>query len=155
MIRCVMTIVLLGAMTAVSGCSQRASEQVDSNEASDSSPAGEESSDPKYPAALTCFIGEIGSRSNCSMIIADPREKVTKFKATGTKMTCGHPPEVSEIGWKFIRHQDDKDVYAFTRLFPADANERKAASKTVPFDGNQVVVFQDEHHVVVLHSPEE
>ena len=125
----------------MAGCSQRVSEKADSN--------------PKYPAALTCFIGEIGSGTNCSMIITDPSEKVTKSSITGEKMTCGHPGEVSEIGWKFIRHQDNKDVYAFTRLFPADGTERKPASKTVEFDGNQAVIFQDEHHVVVLHSPEE
>ena len=141
MIRCVITTVLLGAVIAMAGCSQRVSEQTDSN--------------PKYPAALTCFIGEIGSGTNCSMVITDPREKVTKSRITGEKMTCGHPGEVSEIGWKFISHQDNKDVYTFTRVYPADGNEREAESKTVAFDGSQLVLFEDDHHVVVLHTPED
>ena len=94
----------------MSSCSKRTSEQVDSNEASHASAPPKEYSNPKYPAALTCFIGKVGSRSNCSSIIAEPDVKVAKFKVNNVKLTCGHPGKVSEIEWNFIEHKGNKDI---------------------------------------------
>jgi hypothetical protein len=154
MIRHTVTTIILIAIIAASGCSKRTSEQVDSNDTSYYSGTPEEQKNPKYAASLTCFIGKIGSRSNCSSIIAKPGENVSKFKVNSVKLRCGYPGEVSEIGWKFIRHENNKDLYSFERIFPADANEYKVTSKTVAYDGNQIIIFQDEHHVIVLDSPD-
>ncbi|MHC4060529.1 MAG: hypothetical protein ACYSUC_08495 [Planctomycetota bacterium] len=154
MIRPAVTTIILTAMIAVSGCSKRTSEQVDSNDTSYYSSRPEEEGNPKYAACLTCFIGKIGSRSNCSSTIGKPGENVPGFKVHSQKMTCGYPGEISEIEWKFIEHKNNRDIYSLKRMFPADANEYTVTSKTVTFDGNQVVVFRDEHHVVVLDSPD-
>lgn len=154
MIRSVITIIIFASIIAMSGCSKRTPEQADSNEASYASAPPKEYSNPKYPAVLTCFIGKIGSRSNCSSIIAKPDENVSNFKINNVKLTCGHPGKVSEIGWKFIKHENNKDMYSFKRVFPADANEYTETSKTVAFDENQIIVFQDEYQVIVIDSPD-
>jgi hypothetical protein len=69
-------------------------------------------------------------------------------------MTCGWPDRVSEIRWGFVRRKGAQDVYRFERRFPLDGPECQSTSNVVAFDGAQVVVFQDEHQVIVLDAPE-
>lgn len=108
---------------------------------------------PQYAARVTCFIGEIGSRSNCSTIIAQSSQKVANFEVT-QKLSCGHPDRVSDIEWNFIGHKDNRDLYNFKRTFPIDTNEYTTALNLISFDGNQAIIFQDEYQVIVIDDPD-
>ena len=131
-------VVVVVALTAVvvCGCSEREPE-------------------PQYAARLTCHLDEIGSGSGCSTVIWDPNEQqdVNPAKRAGS-MRCGWTGNVSEISWRFVRHKGAKDIYSFERRFPVDGLNPQVTSQTVAFDGVQVVVFEDEHQVIVLDTPQ-
>ena len=71
------------------------------------------------------------------------------------KMTCGYAGKVSEIEWSFVEHYGDKDIYRFTRRFPADTAEAATTAKSVEFSDQRVIVFQDTNQVVVIQPPKE
>ena len=122
-------------------------------ESSNSATAKQKDITPHFAACVTCYIGEIGSRSNCSTIIAQPNQKTAHVEIQH-KLSCGHPDEVSDIEWKLIEHKDGKDLYSFKRTFPVNKDESTTTSTVVSFDGNQVIIFQDEYQVIVMDSPE-
>src|ERR1017187_4856561 len=104
---------------------------------------------PRYKACVACFNGKLDSGSSCSM---------TCFQSDGTlhatgKMTCGISGQVSEIEWSFVERRGNKDVYRFTRRFPADTEAPTTTSKSVEFFDSRVVVFQDKFQVVVIEPP--
>lgn len=109
---------------------------------------------PIYAAFLTCYNGDIGSRSNCSMVICDPSvRKGSGADAPAGSLTCGYPGKVSKISWEFVRQETGQDVYRFERVFPWDMDEHQSTSNVVAFEGAQVVVFQDEHQAIVVDAP--
>ena len=68
-------------------------------------------------------------------------------------MTCGVPGQVSEITWSFVERRGDKDVYHFTRRFPADAADAAVSSKDVEFSDQRVVIFTDTHQTILIEPP--
>ncbi len=111
-------------------------------------------SSPKYAAQLICYIGKIGSGSNCSMVIYDPNiYKDEYIKVSSQSMKCGTLDQVSDIRWEFIEHSENNDIYNFTRIFPSDANEHASTTKVVKFNGNQTVIFEDEYQTIILDTP--
>ena len=143
------TIISIIALIVLSGCSR----QVPKIEKSDEKVL-QTSSNPQYAAELICYIGKIGSGSNCSMVIYDPNKpENSKFIITNQSMKCGIKGQVSEISWTFIKHSKDNDIYSFTRLFQADTNESKSTTKITEFNGKQTIIFEDEYQVIVLDTP--
>ena len=144
-----LTLLLTLFVITLYGCSKREPEPIGTN----TSKAIQEVSEPQYPASLTCFIGELGSGSNCETMIGKSSEGASNLNLADQKMSCGHPGKVSEIEFNFVEHKDKKDIYNFTRLFPSDTNEPTKSSNIVEFNGDQIVVFQDEYQVIVIDSP--
>jgi len=105
---------------------------------------------PRHKLVVTCFIGEIDSKSNCS----------TKcFGEDGIpnqsgKMTCGFPGKVAEIEWRFLGYSGDNDVYEFTVVAPRGSPDANTTKSDVKFDGRRTPAFKDSNHVIVLDSPE-
>jgi hypothetical protein len=60
---------------------------------------------------------------------------------------------VSDIEWAFVERRGDKDVYQFTRRFPADGGNPSTTSKVVEYTGNRVIVFKDKWQVIVIEPP--
>ena len=104
---------------------------------------------PRLEAAVTCFIGEIDSRSKCTeqCFVLDPSQSAT------ASLTCGQAGKLSEIKWSFVGRVGDKDVYEFTRTFPADGVNSITTKKRVEFVGQRVKIFEDDVHVIVIDSP--
>jgi len=81
------------------------------------------------------------------------------FQPDGTlhpagKLTCGYPGAVTDIRWSFVRRHGDKDVYAFTRRFPADVlTSAMTFTNEVEFGTNRVMVFQDKFQAIVIGPP--
>jgi hypothetical protein len=105
---------------------------------------------PRYPMVVTCFAGELDSRSKCSSLVGDvvPRPSATFKIACGT--TGG---DTTEIEWAFLGHRGDKDAYRLTHRFPANTPNPGVSSKEVEFTGKRIVVFQDTEHYTVVESP--
>lgn len=104
---------------------------------------------PRFKARIVCFNGKLDSRSSCSS---------ANFQVDGNlhakgKMKCGFPGQVSEIEWSFVERRKDKDLYRFTRRFPADTAAVSTTSKTVEFSHSRVVVFEDKVQAVVIEAP--
>lgn len=137
----------------VIGCSKKHPTE-GSSDTNDITTVNRKGTRSQYAACVTCYIGKIGSSSNCSVNICEPSEKTNNVELT-QKLSCGHPNEVSDIEWNFIEHEDGKDLYSFKRTFPANKNESTTSSKIVSFDGSQVVIFQDEYQVIVIDTPNE
>jgi hypothetical protein len=81
------------------------------------------------------------------------RNKRVRHALSSVNYNFPYPGKVSEIEFNFVEHKDKKDIYSFTRLFPADTNESTKSSNIVEFNGNQIVVFEDEYQVIVIDSP--
>ena len=105
---------------------------------------------PRFKARVACFNGKLDSGSSCATTCFQP----DGILHTTGGMTCGYPGKVSEIKWTFIERRKDKDVYRFTRRFPADAAADSTTSKTVEFSDSRVVVFEDEVQAVVIETPQ-
>ncbi len=105
---------------------------------------------PRHKLVVTCFIGEVDSKSNCS----------TKcFGEDGVpnqsgKMTCGFPGDVAEIEWKFLGYSGDKDVYEFTVVAPRGSPDANTTKTEVEFAGRRMPVLRDSNRVIVLDSLE-
>src|SRR5439155_26828806 len=89
---------------------------------------------PRFRTRVICFNGKLDSGSSCSGTSGQPD---TILNATN-KMTCGFPGQVSEIEWSFMERHKDKDVYRFTRRFPADSPGTSTASKSVEFSDKRL-----------------
>jgi hypothetical protein len=61
--------------------------------------------------------------------------------------------KVSEIEWALVKRRGDKDVYRFTRRFPADAQNPSTTAEVVEYSGSRVIVFQDKWQVIVIEPP--
>ncbi|MEI8288579.1 MAG: efflux RND transporter periplasmic adaptor subunit, partial [Verrucomicrobiota bacterium] len=101
---------------------------------------------PRFTALIACFNGKVDSGSSCSG---------NNFQPDGTihpkgKMTCGYPGKVSEVEWAFVEQRGGKDVYRFTRRFPADTAKAATTSKDIEFSDRRVVVFADAFQAVVI-----
>jgi len=103
---------------------------------------------PRYKNTVICFNGGLDSGSSCSKTSFRPDE--LHWPAT---MRCGFAGKVSEIEWSFVERHGDKDVYQFTRRFPADTDHATTTSKNVEFSDQRVIVFQDTNQVVVIQPP--
>jgi hypothetical protein len=104
---------------------------------------------PRHKLIVTCFNGDIDSRSKCS----------TKcFGEDGSleqngKMRCRFPGKESEIEWKFVEYSGDKDVYQFTVISPLGSPDANTTRTEVKFGGRRVTVLRDDNQVVVLDPP--
>ena len=101
---------------------------------------------PRFRAQVACFVGAADHGSSCTG---------TCFQPDGTlhtegKMSCGIPGQVSEITWFFVERRGSKDVYRFTRRFPADSPDAATSTKDVEFSDGRVVIFQDEHQTILI-----
>jgi hypothetical protein len=106
-------------------------------------------SPPRYKARVVCFNGKIDAGSSCSGTNFQPDGAI---HTTG-KLSCGHPGKISDIEWAFVEQQGDKDVYRFTRRFPADATAAAASSKIVEFSTSRVIVFADKFQTITIEPP--
>ena len=149
----VITSVLMALLAA--GCSEREDGVEDPNATTSVPGASHSVSGARYAARLVCYLDEIGSGSYCSAIVYDPNNPPSANVVITTRsLTCGWPGKASEISWRFVRHKGAKDIYNFERRFPADGLNPQVTSQTVAFDGAQVLVFEDEHQVIVLDTPQ-
>ncbi len=104
---------------------------------------------PRFKARVVCFNGQLDFGSSCASTCFQPDGTL---QAKGN-MTCGFPGQVSEVDWSFVERRNDKDVYRFTRRFPADTGVTTTTSKTVEFSDSRVVVFEDKFQAVVIEPP--
>ncbi len=65
------------------------------------------------------------------------------------------PGHAAELKWRFVRRDNDKDIYHFTfkHLAETGATNLTLSAKMVEFDGKKVVVFRDPQHTVVMEIP--
>jgi hypothetical protein len=105
--------------------------------------------EPRFKAVITCHNGKLNSGSLCRAYNYQPDGK----SHGAGKITCGWLGSVSEIEWKLVRRQGEKDVYRFTRRFPIDAAETATTSKDVEFEGKQVTIFEDNFQCIVISGP--
>ena len=103
---------------------------------------------PLFPAAVTCFIGKIDSRSSCTASAGSEAEG-----SWSTGLTCGSVGQVSELHWEFLGAEGGTDVYQFTRRFPVDAPMTETVTKKILFSGKRLILFEDKHQVVVIDPP--
>ena len=106
---------------------------------------------PRFKARVACFNGKLDSGSSCASTCFQPDGAL---QAKGT-MSCGFPGQVSEIEWSFVERRNDKDIYRFTRRFPADTEAATTTSKSVEFSDSRVVIFEDKFQAVVIEPPKE
>ena len=101
---------------------------------------------------LVSFEGKIGSGASNSTICPTP-EALLPGNGGGDTVTT--PGRESDLQWKFVGRDRDRDVYdfTFTRATKTGSTEKTTTSKQVQFDGKQAVVFQDDLHTVVMESP--
>ncbi len=104
---------------------------------------------PRFKARVACFNGQLDFGSSCASTCFQPDGTL---QAKGN-MTCGIPGQVSEVDWSFVERRKDKDVYRFTRRFPADTGATTTTSKSVEFSDSRVVVFEDKFQAVVIEPP--
>lgn len=107
-------------------------------------------SSPRFKALVTCFNGKLDSGSSCSAPCFQPDGTL---HPKGGPLKCGYPGQVSTVEWAFVERRGNKDVYRFTRLFPADTATPTTTSKTVEFSDSRVVVFEDKFQVIVMEPP--
>jgi hypothetical protein len=149
-----LAIVMALSMALACGCDKRDPEPEESNELAVTEDVRSVQSNPHYAAELYCYIGEIGSGTNCNTVLCDPNTPSNpNVKMTNLSITCGHPGEASKISWEFVEHKEGKDIYRFERIFPVDVNNSRTTSKVVEYAGLQTIVFKDDYQVVVLDLP--
>lgn len=103
---------------------------------------------PLFSAEVTCFLGQIGSRSKCTArsTLPGPNSKSRWSSA----MTCGSGGRVSEIHWEFLGSEDGADVYEVARRFQTDAQKSETVTKKIRFSGKRLIIFEDSYQVVVI-----
>ena len=94
---------------------------------------------------LTCFNGKIYCQSKCSMTVRLNKE----MENPDGSLTCGYPGRVSKVSWEWKK--GDGAVLVFTRVFPADSDQPGVFRKEVTYEGRQIVLFEDEHQVIVIN----
>lgn len=97
---------------------------------------------------LTCFNGKIDSRSKCSTIIKLNRD-ISPDRLKGG-LTCGYPDLTSEIKWEYHRKAEKKLHLRLERVFPLGSLTPLREMKDVTYEGERIVIFEDEHQVIVL-----
>lgn len=138
----------------VNGCSKNEPKPEEPNDTTSTLQMRAATSSPHYAAELFCYIGEIGSGANAHTIISDPNKETNpNLKINNQSIRCGYPGKVSNISWKFIKHEDNTDIYSFERIFPVGVKEQSTTTKAVEYKGEQTIVFKDEYQVVVLDIP--
>ena len=68
-------------------------------------------------------------------------------------MRCGFPGRVSLIAWSLVKKDEEGDHYEFVRVFPHGEDDAKTNKKRIRFCGKRVIVFKDDHQVVVIDRP--
>ena len=105
---------------------------------------------PAHKAVVTCYNGKIESRSNCSAANFQPDGTIFP---NGGPMRCGFSGRVSLIAWSLVKKDEDGDHYEFVRVFPHGEDDAKRNKKRIRFGGKRVIIFKDEHQVVVIDPP--
>ena len=106
---------------------------------------------PLHSASVTIFIGKVDSRSFARATVVKIPE-TANFHSTCTGMTGGNPGQISDVRWEFMGSSGGSDHYRFTRRFPTEGSSQTTSVKTISFDGHRVVVFEDQHQVVVMED---
>lgn len=70
-------------------------------------------------------------------------------RSEGGVSSCGYPPFVTEVRWKFLQTTEFGDIYEFTRRLPAaDGAEPQTQAKKVLYTGEEIIIFQDDSQKV-------
>ena len=111
-------------------------------------PAPDASATPAPPARLfpqvelTCFFGSRES-TNWTTLVATNSKLSRRF-------TFGPSGKATEITWDFLGNLDGRDLYRFTRRFPADRVGATTVTNLVMFGGAPLTAFEDDQQVIVL-----
>jgi len=125
-------ILMAVAMLFANGCNKNEPASEEPNDTSSTEQSQSNMSSPHYAAELSCYVGEIGSRTNAHTIISDPsKERDPNLTISNQSISCGYPDKVSKISWRFIQHKENMDIYRFERTFPVDTNEQSTTSTSV------------------------
>jgi hypothetical protein len=112
--------------------------------------AQEKTARPALKAVITCYNGKIDTGSHCST--TNFQQDGTTFP-TGGPMRCGFRGKVSAISWTLAKSDAQGDHYDFIRVFPADEDGANTQKKRIQFNGKRIIVFKDDHQVVVIDPP--
>jgi hypothetical protein len=71
-------------------------------------------------------------------------------------LTCGHRGAVTKLTWEYLRTDKEGDHYTFERLFPFEEPTQSSEVKEVTYQGQELVVFEDDvHRIVIRPAPSE
>jgi hypothetical protein len=111
------------------------------------------------PARLACKVewhdkGSTGTGGSS----VDPSPGAI-YPGNSMEDTCTTRGYEYDLKWAFLGRDGNHDVYRFT--FIRDTKQRggppiqTTTTKDVPFDGKEVVVFDDDLHTVIMKSPDQ
>ncbi len=78
------------------------------------------------------------------------RPKVSDDPKADHELTCGFPGEVSRVRWWYTHTDKDGDHYEFARQFPFEDVDKQTPKKQVAFQGEPVLVYEDDSHRIYL-----
>lgn len=67
-------------------------------------------------------------------------------------MQFGTESLVSEVSWKFSKHQDGSDFYEIQLTYKADGGFKKSSRVVVEFDGETEATVLDAEQYIVIHK---
>ena len=64
-------------------------------------------------------------------------------------LRCGPKKAFSAVKWTFKRHEDGVDIYEIDWTFTKNGNTVKTEHIEARFDGQETVLFDDEHFILI------
>jgi hypothetical protein len=104
------------------------------------------------PARLQTKIVCYGSSSSSSVVALAP---YSTHPGNGGEDDVTSPGLEHKLKWTFVGRNGTKDVwhFTFTRMTKAGSSSQATDTKQIQFDGDQIVVFKDDLHTVIMESP--
>ena len=107
--------------------------------------------DPHYDR-VQIFVNnrKFGATNGCtSGFSPQPTSTITRIKHG---ISCGHRGAVSKLNWEYVRSDDEGDHYRVERIFPHGEPGQESKAKDVVFQGEELVLFEDDLQRIVMRQ---
>jgi hypothetical protein len=98
---------------------------------------------PRHSFRVTCYQGKVGSGVSGSGAVYQTKQL---YSATGTYKSGPTNGPQAEVGFRFLRHDGDRDVLEFTYRFPGEPDQRKELA----YRDDTLTLFETPTHTVTL-----
>lgn len=105
---------------------------------------------PPHYSLVDIFINnEKSSDTNGCTATYSPKPTSAKSEY-GSRLTCGHPGNVSQLSWSYLRSDESDDIYEFEYIFPFEGADQQIKKLEVKYNGKELVLFENDAQRIIM-----